>query len=74
MSTITGIGATTEISAGTAETALNTAITNLGSDPSPTDMLKVQRQLSIYTILIDLSSSLTKSLADSIKSIIQKTS
>ena len=72
MATVGTIGTATQGSAETAQTALDAALLSLPGDPSPVDMLKIQRQLTIMTVMIDLSASLTKSIGDSLKSVIQK--
>jgi len=56
----------------TADTNITTSLEALGTDPSPVEMLKMQREIATLTIMIDIQATLTKSLGDSIKGIVQK--
>ena len=57
---------------------LTNSITNTGTDTngniSTLDMLKLQQQLQQYTMMSDLTSTMNKSMSDSMKSVIQKAS
>jgi len=70
--TITTVGATTMPGVEAADTQLATLIEAVGTDPSPLDLLKIQQQLAVFTVLVDITATLTKTLADTTKSVAQK--
>lgn len=39
---------------------------------SPTDLLAMQQKMANWTLMVDLQSTMTKSLSDSLKSVVQK--
>lgn len=60
------------------ETKLRSTISSISTDAdgniSQTDLLKLQQQTQQWTIMIELQSTITKQIADSIKGVIQKSS
>jgi len=60
----------------TQEAKLRETIESLGKDAdgnvSQTDLLKLQQETQQWTMMIELQSTLTKQIADSLKGIIQK--
>lgn len=54
------------------ETDLRNQINLLGENPTQSDLLKIQANLQQWTMLIELQSTITKQLGDTLKSIIQK--
>lgn len=57
----------------TADTNISTSITNMGTNPTTQELLAIQRQIQLWSMLVDLQSTLTKSTVDTMKSVIQKT-
>ncbi len=62
----------------TQETGLRDTISTIGSRGdgavSQTDMLMLQQQISQWSMLVDIQSTITKQISDSLKSVIQKSS
>lgn len=62
----------------TQESKLRDTISGISTDAdgnvSQTDLLMLQQQTQQWTMMIDLQSTLTKQIADSLKGIIQKSS
>ncbi|HLU79774.1 EscF/YscF/HrpA family type III secretion system needle major subunit [Yanghanlia caeni] len=62
----------------TQETRLRDTISSLNTNSdgniSQTDLLKLQQQTQQWTMMIELQSTITKQIADSLKGIIQKSS
>lgn len=56
----------------TKEGNLNTYITNLGADPSTSDLINMQRHITEWSVIVDLNSTLNKTLADTMKGVVQK--
>jgi type III secretion protein F len=60
------------------ETQLRDTISNISTDAdgnvSQTDLLKLQQQTQQWTMMIDLQSTITKQISDSLKGVIQKSS
>lgn len=60
------------------EGKLRSTISSISTDAdgnvSQTDLLKLQQQTQQWTIMIELQSTITKQIADSIKGVIQKSS
>lgn len=54
------------------ETKLNNALASIGSDPSTADLLALQSATQRWGMMSDIQATIIKSLADSMKSIIQK--
>lgn len=65
---------TTDIGAiaSAAESNLKTTITNLPTNPSTSDLLVIQSQVQQWTLATDIQSTITKTLGDALKGIIQK--
>ena len=65
---------TTDIGAiaSAAESNLKTTITNLPTNPSTADLLVIQSQVQQWTLTTDIQSTITKTLGDALKGIIQK--
>lgn len=59
---------------GNLQTTLANMRTNADGSISPGDMLKMQQQLQQWTMLIEMQSTMTKQIADSLKGVIQKAS
>jgi len=57
-----------------ASAALQANILPAGTDPSPSQLLEMQKNLALYTFTIEMQSTLTKTMGDSIKGVIQKSS
>lgn len=60
------------VAVGTGETNLKTTLDGLGDNPSTTDMLKMQHQIQAWSMLVQIQGTVTKELADTLKSVIQK--
>ena len=62
----------------TQETALRNTLNTISVDSdgnvSQADLLKMQQQLQQWSIMIDLQSTMTKQIGDSLKAVIQKAS
>ncbi len=62
----------------TQENRLRNTVTGIGADAdgnvSQTDLLKLQQEIQQWTIMIDLQSTITKHISDSLKGVIQKSS
>lgn len=62
----------------TQESKLRNTISGISTDAdgnvSQTDLLKMQQETQQWTMLIDLQSTITKQIADSLKGVIQKSS
>lgn len=56
----------------TAEGNLKTQVTKLGPNPSTMDMLVLQQQTQQWSMLCDLQATLTKTISECMKGIIQK--
>lgn len=56
------------------QTTLSTMRTNADGSVSQADMLKMQQQVQQWTMLIEIQSTITKQIADSLKGVIQKAS
>jgi hypothetical protein len=54
------------------DTHLRQLMDGLGSNPSTYDMLKMQQETQRWSMMVELQSQLTKTCADTMKSIIQK--
>ena len=54
--------------------SLDCARTNADGSVSQADMLKMQQQVQQWTMLIEIQSTITKQIADSLKGVIQKAS
>ncbi len=70
--TITTVGDVSFDVISTADSELKTLIDSVGTDPSPLDMLQIQQKLAVFTVLIDIQATLTKTLGDTTKSVVQK--
>lgn len=55
-------------------TTLSNLRTNADGSVSQADMLKMQQQVQQWTMLIEIQSTITKQIADSLKGVIQKAS
>jgi len=55
-----------------ADAALRARIQSLGTDPSPKEMLEVQTDMQSFTIAIEIQATVVKTLGDSLKSVVQK--
>lgn len=53
----------------TADSALRARIQSLGDSPSAKDMLALQVDMTTYNVAVETTSSIMKSLGDSIKSV-----
>ena len=53
---------------------LNTISVDSDGNVSQADLLKMQQQLQQWSIMIDLQSTMTKQIGDSLKAVIQKAS
>ena len=56
------------------QTTLSNLRTNADGSVSQADMLKMQQQVQQWTMLIEIQSTITKQIADSLKGVIQKAS
>lgn len=56
----------------TADTNLKTLIAGLGDNPTPQDLLLMQATLTIFTVMIEIHTTMTKVLGDAMKGIVQK--
>lgn len=57
----------------TAETSLKNRVSSLDpANTSPTDLLLLQQEISKWTMMIDVQSTLVKTISDAMKGIIQK--
>ncbi|MBB1625159.1 EscF/YscF/HrpA family type III secretion system needle major subunit [Achromobacter sp. UMC71] len=56
------------------QTTLSNMRTNADGSVSQADMLKMQQQVQQWTMLIEIQSTITKQIADSLKGVIQKAS
>ncbi len=60
------------------ENKLVNSVSNISKDAdgniSQTDLLKLQQETQQWTIMIDLQSTITKQISDSLKGVIQKSS
>lgn len=56
----------------TIEDTLVSGISGLGSQPSAADLLGVQTKMQQWSLLIDLASTMAKTLSETLKSIVQK--
>ncbi len=56
------------------QTTLSNLRTNADGSVSQADMLKMQEQVQQWTMLIEIQSTITKQIADSLKGVIQKAS
>ncbi|MCA0326656.1 MAG: EscF/YscF/HrpA family type III secretion system needle major subunit [Proteobacteria bacterium] len=56
----------------TSEGNLRDRISNLGENPTQTELLMMQADLQKWSMLIQLQSTITKELGDALKGIIQK--
>lgn len=70
--TITTVGDVSFAVISTADSELKTLIDSVGTDPSPLDMLQIQQKLAVFTVLVDIQATLTKTLSDTTKSVVQK--
>ncbi len=57
---------------GNQETSLRAAIQAAGNNPSTTQLLSLQQQIQQWTILTDLQATLSKTIADAMRGVIQK--
>lgn len=55
-------------------TSLNTAIANMQTNQDPTALLQMQMAMQKWSMLIELQGTLSKTLSDTMKGIIQKAS
>jgi type III secretion protein F len=55
-----------------AESTLASRIASLGDSPSTTDLLLMQSEITKWTLTNELTSTLMKSVGDSLKGIVQK--
>lgn len=53
---------------------LSTISTDADGNVSQADMLAMQQQISQWTMMVEVQSTISKSIADSLKSVIQKSS
>ena len=62
----------------TQETNLQSTLANMGTNAdgsvSQAQMLQMQQQIQQWTMMIDIQSTITKQIADSLKGVIQKSS
>ncbi|MEI2417087.1 EscF/YscF/HrpA family type III secretion system needle major subunit [Orrella sp. JC864] len=62
----------------TQETRLNQTLSSIGTNAdgqvSQADMLRMQQQIQQWSMLIEIQGTITKQIADSLKSVIQKAS
>ena len=62
----------------TQETRLRTTLASIQSDSdgnvSQADLLRMQQQVQQWTMMVDIQSTITKQIADSLKGVIQKSS
>ena len=70
--TFNAISSTIAQVASTRESSLKTTISEMGDNPSPGDLLKVQQEVQLWTMFTQIHSTLIKELGDILKSIIQK--
>lgn len=56
----------------TQETSLRAAIQSAGNNPTTTQLLSLQQQIQQWTILTDLQATLSKTIADAMRGVIQK--
>jgi type III secretion protein F len=56
------------------QTTLSNMRTNADGSVSQADMLQMQQQIQQWTMLIEIQSTITKQIADSLKGVIQKAS
>jgi type III secretion protein F len=54
------------------EGQLRALITSMGSNPTVTDLLAMQQQVSSWTMMIQLQSSIVKEMSEAMKGVIQK--
>ena len=67
------IGSTVANVVQNAETSLKTKISSLDpANTSPTDLLLLQQEVSKWTMMTEIQSTLVKTISDSMKGIIQK--
>ncbi len=74
--TIASINSTMSTLVQSTETNLNTLMTTIGGEASPsvTDMLSLQQGLSNWSVTIEATSTITKDFFDSLKEVLQKAS
>lgn len=72
--TFGGIASTVTKAAETQEDSLQTELNAVSqkSDPTPEDLLQVQAGVQQWTLMIQVSSTITKELGDALKGIVQK--
>ena len=58
----------------TQESSLRAAIQAAGNNPTTTQLLSLQQQVQQWTVLTDLQSTLSKTIADAMRGVIQKSS
>ena len=56
------------------ETSLKQLISGLGESPTTADMLNMQQQIQQWSMMVEIQSTITKQIADSLKGVIQKAS
>jgi type III secretion apparatus needle protein len=56
----------------TTESNLDQSISSMGSDPTTQDLLLVQSQIAQWSLITGMSSTITKSVQDTINGILQK--
>ncbi len=56
----------------TQETSLRATIQSAGNNPTTTQLLSLQQQIQQWTILTDLQATLSKTIADAMRGVIQK--
>lgn len=54
------------------ENDLDAQIKAAGDNPTPEDLLKMQRGMERMTLMVQLESTTTKTLADALKAVVQK--
>jgi type III secretion protein F len=76
--TINAINDTIYAAVSAREMDLRNEINNLQKDSdgnvSQTDLLLLQQKIATWSLMIDIQSTITKSLSDSLKSVVQKSS
>lgn len=54
------------------EQSLNTFISTMDADPTTADLLGMQRQMTEWSLCVDVQATLAKTLSDTMKGVIQK--